>query len=119
MQTTLLDIDVDPFSILLISKESKKQMQIAWPYEVFTDSVVCRRITSTGALKIYARVVNPSALQEGLWVPPSKKPITQHPVIITQDKDLRKLEPVVYTQDISDSDVDGSIPSDLPELEGV
>ena len=119
MQTTLLDIDVDPFSILLISKESKKQMQIAWPYEVFADSVVCRRITSTGALKIYARVVNPSALQEGLWVPPSKEPITQHPVIITQNKDLRKLEPVVYTQDISDSDVDGSIPSDLPELEGV
>lgn len=119
MQTNLLDIDVDPFSILLTSKESKKQMQIAWPYEVFTDSVVCRRITSTGALKIYARVVNPSALHEGLWAPLSKEPVKQDPVVIEADKDTRKLDSVVHTHDISDSDIEGSIPSDLPELEGV
>ncbi|EFO65451.1 U2 small nuclear ribonucleoprotein A', putative [Giardia lamblia P15] len=119
MQTNLLEIDVDPFSILLISKESKKQMQIAWPYEIFADSVVCRRITSTGALKIYVRVVDPSVLQEGIWASSSKQPTNQTPVVIASNKDVRKLEPVVHTQDVSDSDIEGSIPSDLPELEGV
>lgn len=93
-------------------------MQIAWPYEIFADSVVCRRITSTGALKIYVRVVNPSALQEGIWVSSSKELTSQTPVVIAPDKDARKLEPIVHTQDVSDSDIEGSIPSDLPELEG-
>lgn len=61
-------------------------MQIAWPYEIFADSVVCRRITSTGALKIYVRVVNPSALQEGIWVSSSKELTSQTPWSLLQTR---------------------------------
>ncbi|TNJ29013.1 putative U2 small nuclear ribonucleoprotein A' [Giardia muris] len=113
LPTDSVDVDVDAVSILLVSKESGRQMQLALPHEVYMERVRCVRVKATGVLKIYMKVLFPERLRQYEIRP------------VTETKTITVLESVVSTQYGTskaayeqDEEDEGSLPSDLPDLLG-
>lgn len=112
LPTDGIDVDVDAVSILLVSKESGRQMQLALPHEVYMDRVRCVRVKTTGVLKIYMKTLFPERLRQ--YDHRSIAEIGMGPITVLEDKGTNQYSSSkAYEQDVEDDD---SLPSDIPDL---
>lgn len=119
MPTDSVDIDIEPYSVLLSSKDTDKQMQVALDHEVYPDRGKAVRITSTGVLKLILPVTESDRIPETVVESLSrlqKHDVPANPALDVSSDKAKGLELKNIVHDIDDADIEDSVPSDLPDL---